>query len=196
MKFGKNEKPKKSIILGRSCYEKEICLSPSHAGSDSGCCDDKQYFTAAVLNLTTVSSSQSGYQINTSGNHDFTTAPVINASLVPATTSGTQYKENSTATTPQIAILAGPASSSVTVASGDFAERLNFTSIASPSTGKVNFTVFDSYTTSTGATLSGEFTVTVDITASSVPLTVYIYVDFGTTPPLEVNDLSVIVQGA
>ncbi len=143
-----------------------------------------------------MSSSQSGYQINTSGNHDFTTAPVINASLVPATTNGTQYKENSTATTPQIAILAGPASSSVTVASGDFAERLNFTSIASPSTGKVNFTVFDSYTTSTGATLSGEFTVTVDITASSVPLTVYIYVDFGTTPPLEVNDLSVIVQGA
>ncbi|MGP6207719.1 hypothetical protein ACNF42_06820 [Cuniculiplasma sp. SKW3] len=151
---------------------------------------------AAVLNVATVKSSQSAYEINTSGNTDFTNAPTLNASNVPSTESGLIYKESSTSTGTQIAVLAGPASKGVTVTTGDFAERLDFTSISAPNLGQVNFTVYDSYTSTSGTTVNGEFNATVDITSSTNTLIVYIYIDFGTTIPVNVNYISVIVDGA
>lgn len=97
--------------------------------------------------------------------------------------------------------MAGPANNSVTVTAGDFAERLNFTSVSTPTVGKVNFTIFDSYgvyssSTSSTKTYTGHFTVTVDFTLTTEPIDVLIYIDFGSTPPNEINYISVVVDGS
>ncbi len=151
------------------------------------------FVLAAGLTATSVTQNAALYEVSTSSVAAFPNTPTLSVTSTPASVSACTSSAQALTSGGSVDLYLG-ASSSVTCATGDFAEEFVFTSSATAAAGTYTFT---SYTTYGSPATSGSSVAQVTISSALTSAgTVDIYVDYGSaSPPASgVADLSLVVD--
>jgi len=150
------------------------------------------YVVAAVITPTSTTQTSTWYQVTNGAVAAFPTQPSVQASATPTVTGCTSTAQ--ALTNGGSAVLVLPASSSVTCATGDFAELFTFASSATAAAQNYQFLTYDSYGSGpTSGSASGTVSIATTLTSAG---TVTVYVDFGSAvpPSAGISSLNIIVQ--
>jgi hypothetical protein len=148
---------------------------------------------AAGLTSTTVTQTAGLYSVTTTAVAAFPTPGTVTVTAIPAAVAACTAASLTLANSVVVNLYL-PASAGVTCTTGDFAEELSFTSLATAAAGIYAFT---QYTTYGAGPTSGSAMASVTVAAvMSIPGVVNVYIDYGTaSPPVNgISALSLVVQ--